>query len=92
MELQQREDGCGIAPTEAAFGPDPEIGHGGRGCSDSAPRAVHSILGMDQAEEQFGARGEVQPFQRIAAVRSLAKSTITLVSRGSMLCLPPLSP
>ena len=114
MELQQREDGCGIAPTEAAFGPDPEIGHSGRRSSDPAARALHAILRMDQAEEQLGAADEVQRFQRseeplvgsldrnrkmeIAdrpggrSVRSLAKCAITSVSRGSMLCLPPLSP
>src|SRR4051812_10742758 len=114
MQTKQREDGLGIPATKAAFGPDPEIGHSGRRSSDPAARALHAILRMDQAEEQLGAAGEVQRFQRgeeplvrsldrnrkmeIAdrpggrSVRSLAKCAITSVSRGSMLCLPPLSP
>jgi len=73
MQTKQREDGCGIAATEAAFRPDPEIGHGGRRSSDPAARPLYPILGVYQTKEQLSAVSEVQRFEwsEESLVRSL---------------------
>ena len=55
MELQQRSHQVRFAcPRHAALGSDAEAGGVLSGRRDALPRALHSVLGVDQAEVEPG--------------------------------------